>query len=165
MELSKVIESRRSIRAYKAGAEVERAAVEEIIAAALEAPSWKNSETGRYYIAISPEKLEEVKNALPAFNQNNVKNAGFDGSGNAVNEAGDKWGAHDLGLQNENLLLKASELGLDTLIMGIRDTELLRKAFNIPPSQEIMSVIALGYRDKEPVRPVRKGVDEVAVFG
>ena len=29
MELSKVIESRRSIRAYKAGAEVERAAVEE----------------------------------------------------------------------------------------------------------------------------------------
>lgn len=178
MELSKVIESRRSIRAYKAGAEVERAAVEEIIAAALEAPSWKNSETGRYYIAISPEKPEEVKNALPAFNQNNVKNApvlivtafersvaGFDRDGNAVNEAGDKWGAYDLGLQNENLLLKASELGLDTLIMGIRDTELLRKAFNIPPSQEIMSVIALGYRDKEPVRPVRKGVDEVAVFG
>ena len=38
---------------------------------------------------------------------------GFDkNTGSPVNEAGDGWGYYDLGLQNDNLLLKAAELGL-----------------------------------------------------
>ncbi len=42
------------------------------------------------------------------------------------NELGNGWGCYDLGLQNENLILKAKELGYGTLIMGLRATSSVR---------------------------------------
>ena len=90
--------------------------------------------------------------------------AGFNRDGVAENELGDEWGAYDLGLQNANLILKARELGLDTLIMGIRDGEALRKELNIPESQEVVSVISVGYRDIEPAMPKRKEMEQIATF-
>ena len=49
MEFQKLIETRRTIRKYAADSEVTREQMEALIRAAQEAPSWKNSETGRYY--------------------------------------------------------------------------------------------------------------------
>jgi nitroreductase len=177
MKFDDVILKRRSIRTFKANTAVERSVIEQIIAAAQQAPSWKNTQTGRYYIATSKEKVDAVRVLLPEFNRNNSANApvlivtafeknisGFDNDGNVVNELGNGWGAYDLGLQNENLVLKAAELGLDTLIMGIRDGEALRAELNIPDTQEIVSVIALGYRENEANAPQRKSVDSIAKF-
>ena len=92
------------------------------------------------------------------------KRAGFDREGNADNELGDEWGAYDLGLQNENLILRAKELGLDTLIMGIRDGERLREKLAIPDSQEVVAVIALGYAAAEASMPKRKPVEDIVKF-
>ncbi len=178
MEFTTLLETRRSIRAYKADVAVERTQLEEMVKAAQQAPSWKNSQTGRYYIVTSSEKLEEIKNTcLPEFNRKNCENApalivttfvkkraGFNREGIAENELGDEWGAYDLGLQNGNLILKARELGLDTLIMGIRDGEALRRELNIPDEQEVVSVISVGYRDIEPSMPKRKEVEQIATF-
>jgi nitroreductase len=177
MKFDDVILKRRSIRTFKADTAVERSVIEQIIEAAQQAPSWKNTQTGRYYVATSKEKVDAVRALLPEFNRNNSANApvlivtafeknisGFDNDGNAVNEIGNGWGAYDLGLQNENLVLKAAELGLDTLIMGIRDGEALRAELNIPDTQEIVSVIALGYRENEANAPQRKSVDSIAKF-
>ena len=36
-------------------------AIEEIIKAAQQAPTWKNSQTGRYYVVTDEEKLKEIK--------------------------------------------------------------------------------------------------------
>lgn len=177
MELNESAESRRSIRAYK-NRPVEREKIEEIICFLQNAPSWKNSQTGRYYIVMSPDKVLQVKEkCLPDFNRNNCKDApvlivtafekshsGFDKDKNPVNEIGDKWGAYDLGLQNQLLMLKARELGLDTLIMGIRDGEALRSELDIPDSQEVVAVISLGYRDINPDKPKRKDISEIARF-
>lgn len=178
MELSEIAASRRSIRAYKKDAPVDQATVEEIIRFAQQAPSWKNSQTGRYYIAITPEKLASVKEkCLPEFNRNNCIDApvliistfvktrsGFNREGVPDNELGDEWGAYDLGLQNAYLVLKARELGLDTLIMGIRDGEALREEFGIPETEEVASVISLGYRDIDPEMPKRKDLEAIAKF-
>lgn len=177
MEFEKLLSERRSIRKYKENTAVETKKVEEIIKAAQQAPSWKNSQTGRYYVALSPEKISEVRAALPEFNQNNSANAaalivtafekgcaGFAPDGTPVNELGDQWGAYDLGLQNALLILKAREMGLDTLIMGIRDEKALRAAFDIPASQQVTSVIALGARAADPAAPKRKDLSEIAVF-
>ncbi len=175
MDFTQLIEERRSIRKYKENTEISKEAIYELIDAALQAPSWKNSETGRYYVVVSPERLEEVKlQCLPEFNQKNCRNApalivtafvkqcaGFEKDGTKTNELGDEWGAYDLGLQNENLILKARDLGLDTLIMGIRDEVKLRAMLDIPENQEVVSVIALGYRDVEPEKPRRRELDEV----
>lgn len=175
MEFAELLESRRSIRAYKPDTKVSEDIVKEVVEAAQQAPSWKNSQTARYYAVISPEKLTKVKaECLPPFNQKNSQNApalivtafekgrsGFNADGQPENELGDEWGAYDLGLQNENLVLKARELGLDTLIMGIRDEKALRENLDIPESQQVVSVIALGYRDTETVKPKRKDMDKI----
>lgn len=175
MELKDAITTRRSIRAYKADTTIDKKIVLDIIATAQHAPSWKNSQTGRYYIVMDSEKLSEVKTScLPEFNQKNCKNApvlivttfekscaGFDNEINPVNELGDQWGAYDLGLQNQLLVLAAREYGLDTLIMGIRDEKALREHLNIPESQQVVAVISLGYRDIGPTAPKRKELEEI----
>ena len=172
MQFDELISLRRSVRSYKGG-EITKEQIERILLAAQAAPSWKNSETGRYFVALSKEAVEAVYDALPDFNKRNTANAsayivcafekgksGFTPDGGFANVYGDEWGAYDLGCQNMMLMLKAREEGIDTLVMGLRDEEKLRRYFGIPDSYEVMPVIALGYRAVDPIAPVRKAFDE-----
>ena len=90
--------------------------------------------------------------------------SGFTREGVAENELGEGWGCYDLGLQNENLVLKAAELGLDTLIMGIRDSEKLRSILSIPDSKEVVAVIAVGYGQGKPAMPKRKPLEDAVAY-
>ena len=77
MEFTKLVEERRSIRAFKAGMEVKKSDLEEMIKCAIEAPTWKNSQTGRYYVVSSSDMMDKIRSeALPEFNQNSSANAG-----------------------------------------------------------------------------------------
>ena len=60
MEFQKLIESRRSIRKYDGSKKVTKEQIETLIAAATEAPSWKNSETARYYCVLSDGMTKRV---------------------------------------------------------------------------------------------------------
>lgn len=174
MELKQAIDQRRSIRKYQKKT-VAKELIEEMIAAAIEAPTWKNSQTGRYHVVLSQDMLEKVKwEGLARFNGENVEDApvlivetfvknrsGFEKSGEPNNELGNGWGCYDLGLQTMNLLLKATELGLGTLIMGIRDEKRIREMLEIPEEETIVSVIGVGYPDIEPLKPKRKEVSDV----
>ena len=174
MEFMELITERRSVRAYKEQA-VDRSLIDEVIRAAQLAPSWKNSQTGRYYVAQSPEAQARIRACLPIYNQKSSSHAalivtayekdvsGF-AAGEPVNELGNEWGAYDLGLQNMLLTLRARELGLDTLVMGIRDGDAIRAAAGIPESQAVFSVIALGYRDQEPAARPRKAPEEIVAY-
>ena len=73
MQLQEVLEKRRSIREYQ-NKPVEREKIQAIIQAATLAPSWKNSQTARYYVVSGPKTLQAMKSALPEFNQKNVEN-------------------------------------------------------------------------------------------
>ena len=174
MEFMELINDRRSVRAYE-DRPVDRALVEEIIRAAQLAPSWKNSQTGRYYVALDKESQAKIRACLPSYNQKSSANAalivtayeqgvsGFNG-GEPANELGNQWGAYDLGLQNMLLTLRARELGLDTLIMGIRDGAAIRAAAGIPETEVVFAVIALGYRAQDPAPRPRKLLEEVAKY-
>ena len=174
MEFSVLLEERRSIREYKAGVEISKEDIEKMIYAAQQAPSWKNSQTGRYYVAITKEGIESVRKALPEFNAVRTQNAsayivtafktkisGHNAEMQPTDANGDSWGAYDLGLQNENLLLKARELGYDTLIMGLRNEKALAELFGIPNDEAIMSVIAVGKRVNDPVKPQRNDINDI----
>ncbi|WP_295154683.1 nitroreductase family protein [uncultured Ruminococcus sp.] len=176
MEFKELTEARRSVRKY-ADKEVTRELVEEIIKAAQEAPSWKNQETSKYYCVLSKEKREQIRTTcFPSFNEQRCMNAalivtafekdnvGFDDKGEPINELGNGWGCYDLGLHNMLFMLKAKEMGLDTLVMGIRDAEKLRAALGIPDSEQIGAVLALGYADEEPKRPNRREINDIAKF-
>ena len=174
MEFKKLIETRRSVRAYASAASKED--IEAILSMAQQAPSWKNDQPARSYAVVSPEKVKEVQEkCLPSFNANSsagaslivttfVRNLSGFGPEGPANKAGNYWGAYDLGLRDAYLVLAASELGFDTLIMGIRDAEALKAALSIPEDEEVMAVIAVGKRAKEPGSRPRKELSEVAKF-
>ncbi len=178
MELDKVIEKRRSIRSFDAGLPVDIELVKQAVAAAQMAPTWKNSQTGRYYVISGKEILEKFKEeCLHPYNAKNSAGApvlivtsyvgnvsGFKRDGSQDNELGNEWGAYDLGLQNANLLLKAAELGLSTLVMGLRDADRIREMLAVPENEIIVSVIAVGYAATEAERPVRKPIGEIVKF-
>ena len=90
--------------------------------------------------------------------------AGFQKDGTADNELGNGWGCYDLGLQNENLVLKAAELGYGSLIMGIRDADKIRGILEIPQEETVVAVIAVGVPGEQPDRPKRKEVEEIVKF-
>lgn len=171
-----IVATRRSVRDYKEGTTITTAQVRDLIATAIEAPSWANSQTTRYYVAMDPDKVAAVKELIGAGNARNTANApvmivstfvkdqsGF-GRGNQANEIGNGWGAYDNGVSNAFFILKAREQGFDTLIMGMRDSDGLRKLFNIPDTEEVMAVISLGYRASDPNRPARKPMDDIVKF-
>lgn len=176
MELQDVLQSRRSVRKYR-NKEVSDKDIHLIIEAAILAPSWKNSQVTRYYVVKNKEMLEKVKAALPLFNIENVKDApvliiptivlnrsGFERDQSASNELGNGWGYYDCGMHNMNLLLKAQELGLSTLVMGLRDAQIIKQLLNIDDSEAVVSVIGLGYADINPEMPKRKTVEDITKF-
>ena len=61
MEFQKLIETRRTVRKYAADSKVTREQMEALIRAAQEAPSWKNSQTGRYYCVLSREIVDKIR--------------------------------------------------------------------------------------------------------
>ena len=167
--------TRRSIRNYEPGRTISEAQVRELLTAAQNAPSWANQQPSKYYVAISPEKHDAVLEMIGG-NKDRVINAPvfivstFEKSksgffrGNPANDAGELWGAYDNGLSNAYLVLKARDMGFDTLIMGMREADKLRELFAIAENEAILAVIALGYRAEEPNLPVHRPLDEVVKF-
>ena len=178
MEFQTLIENRRSVRKYSPNTDITKEQIQQLIKAALEAPSWKNTETGRYYCVLSEDMKQKLRKECLCYANNDIKTehaalivttfvhnrAGFQKDGTPDNEIGNGWGCYDLGLQNENLILKATEMGLGTLIMGIRDADKIRQILNIPETETIVSVIAVGKPAEEPLRPKRKELTEIAKF-
>lgn len=177
MEFNEVVQSRRSIRKYK-DKPVAKELIEKMIASAILAPSWKNYQTSRYHVAMSPDIVEAIKQqSLALFNAVNCEDApvliistfvkdrsGFERNGEPSNELGNAWGSYDLGLHNENLLLKANELGLSSLVIGIRDANKIRELMHIDKNEIIVAVISIGYADIAPIIPRRKTVEEITTF-
>ena len=173
--LDEVFATRRSIRAYEAGKTISEAEVRELLLATQNAPSWANMQPSKYYVAIGEEKREAVLGLIGG-NKERVINApvflvstfetGKSGffRGTPVDATGDLWGAYDNGLSNAYLVLKARAMGFDTLIMGMRNADELRKVFDIPENETVLAVIALGYRAQEPNTPVHRPLDEVVKF-
>ncbi len=176
MELDVCMNSRRSIRKYL-DKPVSRELITEVIEAAQKAPSWKNSQVSRYYVIDSEEKRQALLNCLPDFNHRNVENApvlivttvvkgrsGFERDGSYSTHLKDGFQYFDNGLQVENLCLKAWELGLGTLIMGLYDEAAIRELLQVPDTQDIVAVIGMGYPEIEPDMPKRKEIAYIVAF-
>ena len=178
MELKEILEKRRSIRKYAPGSNVTAEKIRECVAAAMEAPSWKNTETARYHVVMSPDKIREIREkCFGTWNFQCTENvqalvvttfvkdiSGYRKDGIPDNEIGNGWGIYDAGMQNSVFILKAAECGMDSLVMGIRDAGAIRTALEIPENETILAVIALGARAETPERPHRKAADDIVKF-
>lgn len=179
MEFQSVIEKRQSVRSFN-GQKVSDDILKEMVAAAQQAPSWKNTQTSRYYVISSENLVEKFRSTvLPGFNQDStaratayivstyVKNiSGYNkATGQPDNEVANGWGAYDLGLHDMLLCAKATELGVSTLIMGLRDSDVVADICGIPETEQVMAIIAVGYAaDDITAKPPRKDMEIIAKF-
>lgn len=176
MELNRCINERRSIRKYK-NTEISKEEIYELIKSAQLAPSWKNSQTPRYFVAYSKEAKEKIVDALPDFNKSRAAEAsivivtaintgisGYNSNGTPATHLGHGFECFDNGLAVENICLKAYDMGYGSLIMGLYDEKKVREIFNIPNSLAICALVAVGKANIEPTAPERKSLDEILVI-
>ena len=143
MEFQKLLEERRTVRKYSADGQITREQVEKLIQAAQEAPSWKNSQTGRYYCVLSEEITGKIRQEC------------MPGANNAVK-------SEHAALIVTTFVNNRARFQTD----GTPDTDAdkIRQILNIPETDTIVSVIAVGKPAEEPLRPKRKDIAEIAKF-
>lgn len=172
MEIMEAIQTRRSVRAYT-DKPVSRDLINQVIAAAQMAPSWKNTQTAGFIVVESPEKKAELLEALPSYNARIVSSApvtivmtarkeraGYNRDGSFTTKKGDRWEMFDGGIACGTLCLAAWGLGLSTCIMGIYDEEKLPEVLAVPEDRYVTAVVALGYGAETPACPKRKSLEE-----
>ena len=171
MELKNAIYNRRSIRGYEE-CEIKAEELESIVKAAQMSPSWKNSQTQRFYIAHSKEAREKMADCLASFNRERTQGAGayivttvvkgISGyTDRGATHLGNGFECFDNGLAVQNLLLSAYELGYGTLIMGLYKEEKIRELFNSPETEAVVVVIAIGKPSVNPEPPQRNKLEDV----
>ena len=176
MEAMEVIKTRRSIRKFT-DQPVTKEEIEEIVAAAAYAPSWKNTQTARYTFVSDPEVKAQIANeCMMEFSKNTetlngapavvvlstiVSRSGYERDGSFTTALGTHWQSFDAGIAAEAFCLAAHELGLGTVIMGIFDGEKVAKAISLPEGQQVSALITIGHPAEEPKAPVRKSVSDL----
>lgn len=176
MELRTGIETRRSIRSYT-DQPVTEEQIRQIVSAAQLAPSWKNSQTARYYAVLDKNLKERIAaEATMQFskNMNNIRNAaalvvlasktgiaGYDPDGSFTTPLGTHWQSFDAGIACQTFCLAAHDLGLGTLIMGIFDPEKVAELAGLASDEQAAALIAVGYPASDPSAPARKPLNEV----
>lgn len=172
MDTFSAIQTRRSVRVYQ-DKPVPQDLLEEVLSAALMAPSWKNTQTASYTVVSTPEAKAKLLSALPPRNVQTVTTApvvivmttkkgrcGYERDGSFSTKKEDRWEMFDAGIACQTLCLAAWDRGLGTCIMGLYDEDTLPALLEVPGDQYVTAVIALGYPGEEPVCPKRKTLEE-----
>lgn len=82
--------------------------------------------------------------------------SGYERDGSFSTSKGTHWQSYDAGLAGEAFCLAAWEKGLGTVIMGIFEEAKVKEALQIPETESVSALIALGYPEEVPEAPKRK---------
>ena len=155
MELSKVIENRRSIRKYK-NTPVPREKILKILEAARLAPSASNRQPWHFVVVENKETIGKLAKS-PWAATAPVMIVGL-----ADVEGSPTWCHNDLGIAIEHMVLAAWDMGLGTCWMGQSNREdLLKEVLGIPDRYMPVALITLGEADEAPPAKSRKSLDEI----
>ena len=165
MEILEAIEKRRSIRKYKAGAEISDADIKTILSSAMHAPSACNSRPWEFIVLKSAEAKERAIKHHPAAKHLKDASVGILVCGIPESQTGPAVGYYpqDAGAAIQNILLSSLALGYGTCWCGIYPREDRTKAFkeefnlcSVP-----IGMVVIGKADEEP--PKRGFYDETKV--
>ena len=179
MDAQQCILTRRSVRKF-ADRPVGREVLEQVVALAAYAPSWKNTQISRYIAIEDPAVKQEIVDrfCLPGTNNPSIiascpvliaqtfltGRSGFNRDGTYNTDREDGWQYYDCGIAAQTLCLAAHDLGLGTVIMGVFDRKGLEEYLQLPEGQELMALIALGWPADEPAAPKRKDVETLLSY-
>ncbi len=176
METKDCILSRRSIRKYT-NQKISKKQLEEVVALAAYAPSWKNTQVTKYYGVLDEGLKSNIANDCVLgfeFNQKVINRApalvavtyrhgvsGYEKNGEASTNKGDKWEVFDAGIATQTFVLAAHDLGYGTVILGVFDDDKVSKVLDIPEDEVVAALVAIGFAEKTPDAPPRKDVSEL----
>lgn len=179
MNTLEAIRTRRSIRKFQDKL-VPRETVEEIVAAAAYAPSWKNTQISRYHVVEEAGLQKTIaEDCTLGFAHNNgilsrapqvvvltakKGRSGMEKDGSCSTSKGESWLMFDAGVAAQTFCLAAWEYGVGSVIMGIFDAEKVAELLQLPEDEEAVALIAIGYPDETPNAPKRKTVEELVQF-
>lgn len=167
MELETVIENRRSIRHY-IDKEIDKKDIESILNCGILAPSAKNRQPW-HFIVIKDDR--DLKNKIADLLEENLQEATLTSK---VIKTCDSvimvyadiedtiLDVQSVGACIENMLLKATDLGISTLWIGytLKIEEELKELLNT--DKKLIATLALGYSETKPKPRPRKSLDSVS---
>ncbi|MDD2469038.1 MAG: nitroreductase family protein [Desulfobulbus sp.] len=177
MELQEAILKRRSIRRFTEEVVTDQE-LREIFEAVRWSPSWANMQVWEFVVIREIELIQKVtstyqmeKGTNPATKCSLAASAlivvcaktGVSGCyGGKETTKFSNWFMFDLGIATQALCLKAHEMGLGTVVVGLLNHEACKELIALPEGYEAVAVIPIGHPAVElKSGPPRKAVSEM----
>ncbi|MCX7822346.1 MAG: nitroreductase family protein [Syntrophobacterales bacterium] len=172
MELMEAIKTRRSVRNFEEK-DLSEEQVRQILEAVQWAQSWANTQCWEVIIVRNAETKLKLQETLPKTNPaframveapvvfvlcGKLQAAGYY-KGQVTTKFGD-WFMFDIGIASQNLCLRAHDLGLGSVIVGLFDHNKAKEILGVPDGYEVVAMIPVGYPAKVPSAPKRKEISE-----
>ncbi len=167
MELSDVLKTRRSIRAFT-NQQVEPAKLQPILEAADSAPSAGNLQAYEVYVVTDPQQRKALARAaldqefiasapiVLAFCTNPARNMGRYG------ERGRRlYALQDATIACTYAMLTATDLGLATVWIGAFNDDAVSKALRLPEGLLPVAMLPIGYGAEHPAAAPRRPLDDL----
>lgn len=129
------------------GRAVEPEKLELILQAGRLAPTAKNQQEQRVYVAESAEALAKIDSLTPCrYHAGTVLVVAFDAN-NAFTYPGGKCnsGAEDAAIVATHMLLAAASVGVDSCWVNFFDPDLAAKTLGLPENERVVMIMDLGY--------------------
>jgi len=156
MKAQSAIFTRRSVRDYDSSKRASNEQIEEVLRAAMYAPSAMNKQPWEFLVITNQCVLDKITKIHPYCES--LKDAGtaIIVCGNRETQLKTPSGEYyiyDCSAATQNILLRAKELGLDTCWCGISPeadrAEAFSKLFKLPECIEPVALVLLGYGKRE----------------
>ncbi|HEX9913460.1 MAG TPA: nitroreductase family protein [Candidatus Bathyarchaeia archaeon] len=153
MEFYEVVETRRSIRSFRADP-VPQASLQRVLEAVRIAPSGSNRQPWKFYVVKDSDKRRRVAEACrgqtwiagaPVV----IVAAGWKIPFNRGGYMGEMGFIMDVSIAFTHLVLAARAEGLGTCWIGDFDNSKVKEALGLPGDQHVVAVTPLGYPDKQ----------------
>ncbi len=177
MNTIECINTRRSIRKFTEEP-VAHDVIQKIVEAAAMAPSWKNTQITRYTVVESKELKDKIAaEATIPFNADTINSAaavvavsvvknrcGYERDGSFSTVKKDSWQMFDAGVAVQTFCLAAHEYGIGSVVMGIFDYDKVAQMVEMPQTQEMVALVAIGHPAENPEVPKRKTVEDLLTY-
>ena len=153
MELKEVLLTRRSIRKFKAD-EVSDDLIEELLHAAMCAPSACNKQPWEFYVITNKDKIKELKGASMFTKYDSPLAIVVCGNlSKALPVQLAPYWIQDCSAATQNILLRVTDLGLGAVWCGVhpqkRVEDRVRKFLDLDEKIIPLNIIFIGYKDQE----------------
>ena len=159
-----IIYNRKSIRKYT-NEQVSDDQVKDLLKAAMAAPSAGNAQPWDFIVVRNKDTFEEIMKISKYSTPLKTASVAIIVCGNKDKEKFPGYWVQDCSAATENLLLRAEEIGLGGVWLGIYPEEGrvngLKKIFNLPETITPLAVISIGYPDENRATTDRFNEDNI----